>query len=76
MARPRYSMGRAVRARAPHRALVAGVLFRARRDVRGGRTIPEDEREVLGWWAERVGLPASIVEPLLSVTTKPPAPNV
>ena len=76
MGRHPYSMSRAVRARAPYRALAAGVLFRARFDADRGRTITDDEREVLGWWAERIGLPASIVEPLLSPYTKSPTPNV
>ncbi len=76
MGRHPYSMSRAVRARDPHRALAAGVLFRARFDAYRGRTIPDEEREVLGCWAERIGLPASIVEPLLSPSINPTASNV
>jgi len=75
MGRHPYSMSRAVRARAPHRALAVGVLFRARFDADRGCTIPDEECEVLGWWAERVGLPASIVDPLLSPSINPPAAN-
>jgi len=66
MARHIYTMSPAVRARAPHKALAAGVLFRARLDVLRGCTIPEGEREVLAWWAERAGLPAGILNPLMS----------